>query len=48
MTMTAEMFAPLLTGITDNIGVLVPVGMTIMAAMFGIKLIPKIIGKFTK
>ena len=43
---TSDMFSGLTSTISDNAGVLVPVGLTIMAIMVSIKLVPKIISKF--
>lgn len=43
---TSAMLAPITTAITDNLAVLLPVGLTIMAVMLGISLIPRIIYKF--
>lgn len=46
MAITAEMLAPIVTDLTANAGVLLPVGITIMGIMIGISLIPRIIYKF--
>ena len=46
MTITADLVAPIKTAIDSGLGVLVPVGIGIMAAMIGISLIPRIIYKF--
>ncbi|NNJ29171.1 hypothetical protein [Lacrimispora defluvii] len=43
---TEEMLAPIVTSITSNSTVLIPVGLTIMGIMVGIGLIPRIIYKF--
>jgi len=43
---TAEQLAPLVTAITNNLGVLLPIGISIMAIMIGVSLIPRIIYKF--
>lgn len=43
---TAEQLAPLSAAITDNLTVLLPVGLAIMAIMLGVSLIPRIIYKF--
>lgn len=48
MEITAEMLKPLTDGITGNMAVIVPVGLTIMAAFIGIKMIPKVVGWFIK
>lgn len=44
--LTADLLAPLVAGVTDNIALILPVGMTIMAAVIGVSMIPKIIYKF--
>lgn len=46
MTLTAEMFAPLLSTITTNVGVLLPIGLTVMGIFVAISLIPKIFYRF--
>lgn len=43
---TSDMFSGLTSTISDNAGVLVPVGLGIFAIIFSIKLIPKIVTKF--
>lgn len=43
---TAEMLAPITTTLSDNLGVLLPVGITIMGVMIGVSLIPRIVYKF--
>lgn len=43
---TAEMLAPITTTITSNLGILLPVGITIMGIMIGVSLIPRIVYKF--
>lgn len=43
---TEEMLAPIVTSITGNTTVLIPVGLTIMGIMVGVGLIPRIIYKF--
>jgi hypothetical protein len=40
------MLEPIITSITSNSTVLIPVGLTIMGIMVGIGLIPRIIYKF--
>lgn len=42
---TAQMTA-LSSGVTDNLGVIIPAGLALMAIMLGVKLIPKVIYKF--
>lgn len=43
---TAEQLAPVVDAITANLGVLLPVGLTILGIMVGVSLIPRIIYKF--
>lgn len=43
---TAELVAPITTAIQSGLGVLVPIGLGIMATFIGISLIPRIIYKF--
>lgn len=43
---TSAMLEPVVDAITANLGVLLPVGLGIMAIMLGISLIPRIIYKF--
>ncbi|MCR1868966.1 hypothetical protein [Longicatena caecimuris] len=45
-TLTAEQLAPISTAVSDNVGVLLPVGIAIMAIMVGVGLIPRIVYKF--
>ena len=46
VVVTSAMMAPVVSAITDNLGVLLPVGLSIMAVMVGVSLIPRIIYKF--
>lgn len=46
MTLTAQMFAGLTDTIKTNLGVLIPVGLTIMGIMVAVSLIPRIVYKF--
>lgn len=46
VNVTSEMLEPISQAITGNLGVLLPVGITIMAVMIGVALIPRIIYKF--
>ena len=46
MTLTADMLSGITTAITSNLGVLLPVGITIMGIMVGVSLIPRIVYKF--
>lgn len=48
MEITAEMLKPLTDGITANMAIIVPVGLTIMATFVGIKMIPKVVNWFIK
>lgn len=46
MALTEEMLAPITTALTNNLNVLLPVGITIMGIMIGVSLIPRIVYKF--
>lgn len=46
LTLTSAMFDPLITAITTNLGILIPVGLTIMGIMIAVSLIPRIVYKF--
>ena len=46
VNVTADMLTPVTTAITSNLGVLLPVGISIMAILIGVALIPRIIYKF--
>ena len=46
LTLTADMFTGLTSTIVTNLGVLLPVGLTIMGIMVAVSLIPRIIYKF--
>lgn len=46
LLITSEMIQPVVNAITQNLGVLLPVGISIMAIMIGVHLIPRIIYKF--
>lgn len=43
---TTEMLQPIVTTLTTNLGVLLPIGITIMGTMIGVSLIPRIVYKF--
>lgn len=43
---TSGMLAPITQAVTDNLTVLLPVGLGLMAIMIGVALIPRIIWKF--
>lgn len=44
--LSADMLKPLTEGIQSDLGVLLPVGITIMGIMIGVSLIPRIVYKF--
>ena len=46
LTLTSSMFDDLLATINTNLGVLLPIGLTIMGIMIAVSLIPRIIYKF--
>lgn len=46
MEITAEMLTPLTDSIGTNMGVLLPVGLTIMGLFIGVKMIPKVVNWF--
>lgn len=46
VVVTQAMLQPVIDSITGNLGVLLPVGLTILAVMVGVALIPRIIWKF--
>ena len=46
LTLTSSMFSGLVSTITTNLGVLLPIGLTIMGIMVAVSLIPRIIYKF--
>lgn len=46
MVLDGAMLEPITTALTSNMSVLVPVGVTIMGALIGVSLIPKILYKF--
>ena len=43
---TADMLAPITEAISNNITVLIPVGIGVMGTMIGVSLIPRIVYKF--
>jgi hypothetical protein len=45
-TITADQLQPLLDAITNNVGVILPVGVSVMAVLAGVSLIPKIFYRF--
>ena len=48
VVVTASMLAPVTSAITDNLTVILPVGIGIMAILLGVAFIPKIVKKFAK
>lgn len=44
--LTSGMLTPITTALSDNLGVLLPVGIGIMGIMIGVSLIPRIVYKF--
>jgi len=46
VTLTADMFSGITDMLTTNVPVLVPVGIAVMSVMFGVSIIPKVLGKF--
>lgn len=46
VAITPEMLAPITQGVTANIGVIMPVAITIFGILLGVGLIPKLIQKF--
>ena len=43
---TSAMLEPITTALTSNLSTLLPIGITIMATMIGVSLIPRIVYKF--
>jgi hypothetical protein len=46
VAITTAMMEPITSALTDNLSVLLPVGITIMGIMIGVSLIPRIVYKF--
>ena len=46
VAVTSAELAPITSALTDNLDVLLPVGITIMGIMIGVSLIPRIVYKF--
>jgi len=46
LAITPEMLEPITTALTENLAVLLPVGIAIMGVMIGVSLIPRIVYKF--
>lgn len=44
--LSSDMFNGLTSAVTDNATIIVPIGLTIMGVLLGIKLVPKIIRYF--
>ena len=47
VAVTSSMLQPIVTAVTENIAVILPVGITIFGIFIGLKLVPRIISKFT-
>lgn len=47
-TITQDMLTPVVTGITSNIGVILPVGLALFAIIIGIRLIPGMLSSFVR
>ena len=47
INIATEMLTPLVEGIVANVNVILPVGLGIMGMMLGIRLVPKLIRRFT-
>ncbi len=45
-TITSAMVQPIADAVNNNVGVLIPVGVGVMAVMIGVSLIPRIVYKF--
>lgn len=43
---TSAMVEPIVSAVSSNVGVLLPVGVGIMAIMIGVSLVPRIVYKF--
>lgn len=43
---TSAMVAPITQAVSDNVGILLPVGIGILGIMVGVSLIPRIVYKF--
>ena len=48
MEVTADMLSGLTTSVFGTMEVLVPIGCTIMAAIVGVKMIPRVVSWFTR
>lgn len=44
--LTSGMLKPITDALTSNMGILLPVGITIMGVLIGVSLIPRIVYKF--
>lgn len=47
-TVSAELFAPIISTVTDNAAILVPAGLGITVLLIGIKMIPKLVKSLVK
>lgn len=45
-TITTEMLQPLVDGVVANVGVVLPIGLTLFALFIGIRIVPNLIGRF--
>lgn len=48
VAITTDMLTPLVEGVVANVGVILPVGIGLLAISIGIRILPKLISKFTK
>lgn len=46
VAITSAMLEPITTAVSSNVGVILPVGVTILGIMVGVSLIPRIVYKF--
>lgn len=46
VAITTDMLTPLIDGVVSNIGVILPIGIALLAIFIGIRMIPKVIGMF--
>lgn len=45
-TVTSAMLQPIVDAVNDNVGVMLPIGIGIMAVFIGVAVIPRIVYKF--
>ena len=48
LSITEEMLEPLIQGVIDNVTVILPIGLGLMAIFLGIRIIPGLISRFTR